>query len=74
MPVLLNYGGTSGELLLSGKRYAEEQIISIIKSNEAGAPVTDLTRQHGMVEKTIYRCKFMYSGMDGSEAKKLREL
>ncbi len=56
------------------KRYTEEQIISILKAHEAGTSVTDLARQHGIVENTIYRWKSKYGGMEVSDAKRLREL
>ena len=56
------------------KRYTEEKIISILKEHEAGASVPDLCRRHGIVENTIYRWKSKYSGMEISEAKRLREL
>ena len=50
------------------KRYTEEQIISILKGHEAGTPVADLARQHGIVENTIYRWKSKYGGMEVSDA------
>ena len=56
------------------KRYTEEQIISILKQNEAGASVPDLSRRHGVAENTIYRWKSKFGGMEVSDAKKLREL
>ena len=56
------------------KRYTEEQIISILKVHKAGTSVTDLARQHGIFENTIYRWKSKYGGMEVSEAKRLREL
>ena len=56
------------------KRYTEEQIISILKEHEAGAPVPDLSRRHGVAENTIYRWKSKFGGMEVSEAKRLREL
>lgn len=56
------------------KRFTEEQIISILKENEAGVRVPDLARQHGVVENTIYRWKSKFGGMEVSDAKRLREL
>jgi len=56
------------------KRYTEEQIIAILKEQEAGASVPDLSRRHGVVENTIYRWKSKFGGMEVSEAKRLREL
>ncbi len=56
------------------KRYTEEQIISILKEQEAGASVPDLARRYGVAENTIYRWKSKYGGMEVSEAKRLRAL
>ena len=56
------------------KRYTEEQTISILKEQEAGASVPDLARRHGIAENTIYRWKSKYGGLEISEAKLLRAL
>ncbi len=40
---------------MKGKRYTEEQIISILKAHEAGAKVVDLVREHGISEQSFYR-------------------
>jgi putative transposase len=55
-------------------RFTEEQIIAVLKEAEAGRRVTDLCREHGISEGTLYRWKAKYSGMDVSEARRLREL
>jgi putative transposase len=55
-------------------RFTEEQIIGVLKEAEAGRRVTDLCREHGISEGTLYRWKAKYSGMDVSEARRLREL
>ncbi len=56
------------------KRYSEEQIIAILKEHETGASVPDLSRRYGIAENTLYRWKWKYSGMEVSDAKRLREL
>ena len=56
------------------KRFTEEQIISVLKEHEAGAPVPELSRRHGVAENTIYRWKSKFGGMEVSQAKRLREL
>jgi putative transposase len=55
-------------------RFTEEQIIGLLKEAEAGRRVTDLCREHGIREGTLYRWKSKYSGLEVSDAKKLREL
>lgn len=45
------------------QRFTEEQIIAVLKEQEAGAKVADLCRKHGISEATFYiyglfsRCK-----------------
>jgi putative transposase len=55
-------------------RYTEEQIIGILKEQEAGVPVTELCRKHGMSDATFYNWKSKYGGLEVSEAKRLRAL
>ena len=56
------------------KRFREERIIAILKEHEAGLPVQELIRKHGICEQTYYRWKSKYGGMEVSEAKRLRAL
>ena len=56
------------------KRFSEEQIIAVLKENEAGGKVDDLCRRHGISTATFYAWRRKYGGMDASEAKRLREL
>ena len=55
-------------------RFSEEQIIAILKEHEAGVPVSELCRKHGVSDASIYKWKAKYGGMDVSEAKRLRAL
>ena len=41
------------------KRFSEEQIIAVLKEHEAGAPIPDLVRRHGVSEQTVCRWKSM---------------
>jgi putative transposase len=59
---------------MKGKRYTEEQIISILKEHEAGVPAAELCRRHGVSEQSIYRWKTKFGGMEVSDAKRLKEL
>ena len=56
------------------KRFTEEQIISILKQAEAGVPLEQLKREHGVSASRFYAWKSKYGGMEVSEAKRLREL
>ena len=55
-------------------RYTEEQIIGILKEQEAGAKTADLCRKHGISEATFYKWKAKYGGLEVSEAKRLKAL
>jgi putative transposase len=55
-------------------RFTEEQIIGILKEHEAGIPVSDLCRKHGVSDGSIYKWKARFGGMDVSEAKRLKAL
>ena len=55
-------------------RFAEAQIIGILKEHEAGVSVADLCRKHGVSDANIYKWKAKFGGMEVSEAKRLRAL
>jgi putative transposase len=55
-------------------RFTEEQIIGILREQEAGAKVVDLARKYAVSEATLYNWKTKYGGMDVSEAKRLKAL
>jgi len=55
-------------------RFSEEQIIGILKEHEAGVPVANLCRRHGVSNASIYKRKAKYGCMDVSEAKRLKSL
>jgi putative transposase len=55
-------------------RFTEEQIIGILKEQEAGAKTVDVCRKHGISDATFYKYKAKYGGMDVSDARKLKAL
>jgi len=55
-------------------RFSEEQIIAILKEQEAGVPTADVCRRHGVSSATFYKWKAKFGGLDVSEAKRLRQL
>ena len=55
-------------------RYTDSQILAILKQAEAGAPVPELCREHGMSSATFYKWRSKYGGMDASLMGRLKEL
>jgi putative transposase len=55
-------------------RYSNSQIINILKQAEAGTPVPDLCREHGMSSASFYKWRSKYGGMDVSMMSRLKEL
>ena len=55
-------------------RFSENQIIGILKEVEAGAQVKETVRKYGIADKTYYKWKAAYAGMNVSELKRMREL
>ena len=56
------------------QRFSEEQIIGILKQQEAGTTTAELCRQHGISAATFYKWKSKYGGLNVSEAQRLRQL
>ena len=55
-------------------RFTEAQVIGILKQAEAGRPVTDLCREHGVTQATFSRWRSKYGGMEVSDAQELNRL
>ena len=55
-------------------RFTEEQIIAIMREQEAGSTTADVCCQHGVSTATFYKWKATYGGMDVSQARKLKVL
>lgn len=55
-------------------RFSESQIFSIFKEAEAGIPVAELCRKHGMSDASFYKWRAKYGGMDVSMMTRMREL
>jgi len=55
-------------------RSSDEQIIAIVKEQEAGMATAAVCRRHGISSPTFYKWKAKYGGLEVSEAKRLRSL
>ena len=55
-------------------RYSDNQILNILKQAEAGVPVPELCREHGMSSASFYKWRAKYGGMDASLMRRLKDL
>jgi putative transposase len=55
-------------------RFTDEQIIAILREQEAGATTADVCRRHGISSATFYAWKAKYGGLEVSEARRLKAL
>ena len=55
-------------------RFTEEQIIGVLREQEAGTKVADLCRKHGISEPTFYAWKSKFGGMSVPDARRLKQL
>lgn len=55
-------------------RFSDEQIISVLKEQEAGMATADVCRRHGISSATFYKWKAKYGGLEVSDARRLRSL
>lgn len=55
-------------------RYTDSQIMAILKQAEAGTPIPELCREHGMSAASFYKWRAKYGGMDASLMARMKEL
>lgn len=55
-------------------KFTESQIVKALKEAAGGRSVTDISRELGINAQTFYNWKKKYSGMDGDQLKRLKEL
>ena len=59
---------------MRSSRFKEEQIIAILREQEAGTSTADVCRRHGVSTATFYKWKAKYGGLEVSDARRLRVL
>ena len=55
-------------------RFTESQIVAILKEADAGLPVGEVIRRHGISPASYYKWKSKYGGLEVSELKRMKEL
>lgn len=55
-------------------RFTESQILEILKEGEAGMPLADVVRRHGISRATYFNWKSKYAGTSVAELKRMKEL
>lgn len=55
-------------------RFTETQIVSILKEADAGIPIKELCRKHGISDATYYNWKSKYGGMEASDLKRMKDM
>lgn len=55
-------------------RFTDSQIIAVLKEAEAGTPVPELCRTHGISNATFYKWRSKFGGMDVSLLSRMKEL
>lgn len=55
-------------------RFSQEQIIGILREQEAGMATAEVCRRHGISSATFYAWKAKYGGLEVSGATRLKAL
>ena len=59
---------------MKASRFTEEQIIGVLREQEAGAKTAEVCRKPGISSATFYKWKARYGGLEVSDARRLKAL
>jgi putative transposase len=60
--------------MMKRSRFTDEQIIGILREQEAGGKTADVCRKHGISQTTFFKWKSKYGGLEVSDARRLKTL
>ena len=66
--------GTSNGVAIRKSRFTESQIVSVLKDGDAGVPLVDLVRKHGISRATYFNWKAKYAGATVADLRRMKEL
>jgi putative transposase len=55
-------------------RFTESQIVNILKDGDAGLPLAELVRKHGISRATYFNWKSKYAGATVADLRRMKEL
>jgi putative transposase len=55
-------------------RFTESQIVSTLKDGDAGVPLAELVRKHGISRATYFNWKAKYAGATVADLRRMKEL
>jgi putative transposase len=55
-------------------RFTESQIVNILQDGDAGLPLAELVRKHGISRATYFNWKSKYAGATVADLKRMKEL
>jgi putative transposase len=55
-------------------RFTEEQIIAVLREQEAGVSTAEVCRRYGVSSSTFYKWKAKFGGLDVSDVRRLKAL
>lgn len=55
-------------------KWSIEKVTSILQEADSGVPISELSRQYGVSDATLYNWRKKYGGMTVSDARRLKEL
>ena len=59
---------------MKANRFTESQMVAILKQQDNGQTVAQISREHGISEATFYAWKTKFGGMQASDIKRIKEL